>query len=561
MMHGKAFAWAFAIMIVLSMLLSPVVMSSSVARAQSLSYLTYSANGFLPTDAGLMWVSNSSIPSYDTGYYYVLLAGTQLYIYNVTGTYPDLQLSSNYVLNYTIYPPDGYTQVPLLVGPYNSTSLEIIVFDGYGVASYTQTFSTLTVNFSSGSSFYSSYLRVYTLDLKTLAISNIYSVTYSVTSDNQLNIATYSSLSGSVFWNMSALSSALYYAVATVSFGSPATYGSSIANPGILISSPDGTNYYGDPYSGNEFPATVNWISALYDPVAGYYVALVEGEGYMYIDAFSGNTLVSTNSVKVTSVVDTLTYTWYAHAFYGLTSKGYSVYMFNKYGGFIFANGSGTWKAYQQFSFSNPSTVAPLSNTYATPNGFVYYYGPSGSNTAYQYMSLTQNGASFAVGTYTAPTQYNPALTWIIFPAFITYQPTTQTLTAYGSVPFPQPAISGSGSSSSNSTTTSSSNSTTTTPPGTIPPPPSNTMPTSPSATTYYISSSVGIMIIVMLIFLPAIVMAIYVGKIGFIVGLALMIAILTAVGYLPLWVSVLAGLALLVMIWRPFGGSGNEGE
>jgi hypothetical protein len=536
-MQGKAFAWVFAIMLVLSMLLSPVIMSSSVAHAQSTSYNTYKTYAFLPTDAGLMWVSSSTIPSYATGYYYVLAAGKQLYIYNVTGTYPNLQLSSTYVLNYTINGPGGYTQVPLVVGPYNSTSLEIIVFDGYGVSSYSQNFLTLTVNFGSGASSYPSYLYVYLLDLRTLKISNVYGVTYSVTSNNKLNIATYSSLSGNVYWNMSALSPAPYYAVATVSHTG---FSYDIAGTGILMSSPNGIGY------GNKFPATVNWIAALYDYATNQYVALVEGGGQMYIDAFSGTNLVSSTTVCVPPTIDTLAYTWYAHAFYGLTYKGYTVEMFTPAGGTIFANGSGTWSAYQQFTFSNPLTVAPLSGAYLSSSGSTFYYGPSGVNTAYQYMSVTQRGASFTTQTYTAPTQYNPALTWVILPAFITYQPTTQTLVVYGFVPPPQPPTLNNNN-FSNSTITPT-------------PPPSNTPPTSPGATSYYITSSVGIMIIAMLVFLPAIVMAIYIGKIGFIVGLALMIAILTAVGYLPLWVSVLAGLALLVMIWRPFGSS-NEGD
>ncbi len=535
-MRGKAFAWAFAIMIVLSMLLSPVMLSSNVARAQSVTYQTYNTLAFLPTDAGLMWISSSNIGSYDTGYYYVLAVGTQLYIYNTTGTYPNLQLSSSYALNYTINPPSGSQEAILLVGPYNSTTLEIFTLATAGGLSFSQTFSTVTVtNTNPNAAFPNTYVYVYLLNLQTLSIAQVYSQYYSATSSGgtySIYISTYSSMGGYVYWNMSALSPAPYYAVATVAVASYYT----IQPSGIILSSPNGIGF------GNFYSSGINWVSALYDPDSNYYVTLLEYGGQLNIQAFSGTSSISTTSVSVQSAVDTLAYTWYAHAFYATTYKGYSLYVYNEYGEFTLANGSGTWTAYQVFSFSNPSTVAPLSNAYVSSSGETFYYGPSGVNTAYLYMSVTQNGNSFTTSTYSAPTQYNPSLTWVILPAFITYQPVSQTLAVYGFVPPPQPPTLN--NNNFNSTTT----------------PPPNSTPTSPGATSYYINSSIGIMIIAIMAFLPAIIMAIYIGKTGFIVGLTLMIAILTAVGYLPLWVSVLAGLALLVMIWRPFG-SGNEGD
>jgi hypothetical protein len=561
-MHAdkKAFAWVFAIVLVVSMLITPAMSAANVARAAN-NYYSYSVGAFLPSASLLFWTGQGTIAGYNPGYYYAVGVGNTLYIYNTTGTYPNLQITS-VLKSYTISFNNNVGAI-LAVVPYNSTSLEIISANSLGTGgalffnsgSVKQTsFSEIKVtgtyqSTSSGS--YSTSLNVIQVAVYNLAtntyqslpngVSVSYTVSYGTFTVNEYftTWTPFVSLGG---WNMT-----LTYTAPTAAIG---FYTGSSSGIAVITQ----TNVYS---GGGLSSSTLNWVIAGYSGTPQGIFAVEEGAGSVYTVFWStsGSGVVSTKSWTVPSVIDTSGIPFNMQLWSSNSKLQWGVNVFGTQGWYYAYNSTGSVGTKQYLNFGSNVPLYPV-NVYVYGPLFTFYWAPNTATaqTIYSVQYLNTNGTLYPVQSTTTPIAFTPGYAWFNPPGLFILNPNTNTLYMFGVYSAPPPPTVGQLTSSGSFPNTTQS---------VIPPsPPTNVTTTSPTATTYFISSSVGIMILTMLIFLPAIVLAIYLGKTGFLAGLTLMTVLLTAVGFLPVWVDVMLGLVLILLIWRPIGsGSGGSEE
>jgi hypothetical protein len=167
-----------------------------------------------------------------------------------------------------------------------------------------------------------------------------------------------------------------------------------------------------------------------------------------------------------------------------------------------------------------------------------YWFEPTSANMVIANYSYSQK--SIQLNAFTLPTPATDQ-TYIYGYAYATLTPAIHTITIYFTTTIP------------------------TSPTGTVPTTPTvgnNPDAGSPQFSNAWIGIITGsLMLPLLLLFVPAMIMGLYLGGVGFISGLAVGATIMGLAGLLPFWAILMIGLAIFILLWKGNIGMRNEAE